>query len=98
MSAGTAKPTTWPTCRGPFAYGHAGATRIFLGVRCANGRLRLGAEGGEGHDTSHRRRAPPAAPGEQGARRGEREQCTGRTDERRETCAEPVAIAAHHAA
>src|SRR5437764_12721890 len=29
MSAGTANPTTWPRCRGPLAYGHAGATRIF---------------------------------------------------------------------
>src|SRR5712691_8830863 len=25
-SAGTAKPATWPMWRGPFAYGHAGAT------------------------------------------------------------------------
>src|SRR5206468_1599773 len=29
-SAGTAKPTTWPMCRGPFAYGHAGAMRTVL--------------------------------------------------------------------
>src|SRR6266568_9601658 len=29
-SAGTAKPATWPMCRGPLAYGHAGATRTVL--------------------------------------------------------------------
>src|SRR6202158_344778 len=29
-SAGTAKPATWPICRGPLAYGHAGATRTVL--------------------------------------------------------------------
>src|SRR5689334_9817029 len=28
MSPGTAKPATWPMCRGPLAYGHAGATKI----------------------------------------------------------------------
>src|SRR5439155_18076484 len=26
----TAKPTTWPICRGPLAYGHAGPTRTVL--------------------------------------------------------------------
>ena len=30
MSDGTPKPATWPICRGPFAYGQATATRIFL--------------------------------------------------------------------
>ena len=29
-SAGTAKPTTWPMWRGPFAYGHAGAMSTVL--------------------------------------------------------------------
>src|SRR6516225_5556000 len=29
-SPGTAKPTTWPMWRGPFAYGHAGAMRTVL--------------------------------------------------------------------
>src|SRR5205823_6668731 len=36
-SAGTAKPATWPMCRGPFAYGHAGAMRTVRpsGLRAA---------------------------------------------------------------
>src|SRR5919197_1707728 len=34
MSPGIANPTTWPRWRGPLAYGHAGATRIFLGSCC----------------------------------------------------------------
>src|SRR5581483_5215049 len=29
MSDGTPGPATWPRCRGPLAYGHATATRIF---------------------------------------------------------------------
>src|ERR687895_243223 len=41
MSDGTPKPATWPMWRGPFAYGHATATRIFCGV------VDIGA-----HDTS----------------------------------------------
>src|SRR5712664_138850 len=31
-SAGTAKPTTWPMCRGPLAYGQAGAIKT---CRCS---------------------------------------------------------------
>src|SRR5437660_10428833 len=31
MSDGTPGPATWPRCRGPLAYGHATATRIFFG-------------------------------------------------------------------
>src|SRR5579859_6350613 len=36
-SAGTARPATWPMCRGPFAYGHAGAIRTVRpsGLRAA---------------------------------------------------------------
>src|SRR5215469_12777004 len=29
MSQGRPKPDTWPMCRGPFAYGHAGALRMW---------------------------------------------------------------------
>src|SRR5207249_4041722 len=65
MSAGTAKPTTWPRWRFPAAYGQAGATRIFclLFVFVANRLLRLG----EGHDTSHLSKAQ-ATPGHHEAR------------------------------
>src|SRR6266508_1967740 len=38
-SAGTAKPTTWPMCRGPFAYGHAGAINTVLGTGDHKGKL-----------------------------------------------------------
>src|SRR2546423_3926001 len=31
-SAGTANPARWPMCRGPFAYGQAGATKTVLGT------------------------------------------------------------------
>src|SRR5579864_3143585 len=36
-SAGTARPATWPLCRGPLAYGHAGAIRTVRpsGLRAA---------------------------------------------------------------
>src|SRR5438552_12343423 len=34
MSPGMANPTTCPRWRGPLAYGHAGATRIFRGSCC----------------------------------------------------------------
>src|SRR5258707_9461458 len=35
-SAGTARPATWPMCRGPLAYGHAGAMRtVRSGFRVA---------------------------------------------------------------
>src|SRR5919201_6431749 len=53
MSAGTAKPTTCPRCLGPLAYGHAGATRIFLGSCCDKGPRRLRAAGHE-PDLRHR--------------------------------------------
>src|SRR5438445_5249938 len=42
-SAGTAKPTTWPMCRGPFAYGHAGATRTVLCLSTCDDKRKLAA-------------------------------------------------------
>src|ERR671929_2050756 len=39
MSPGIANPTTCPRWRGPLAYGHAGATRIFLGCCCDKRRM-----------------------------------------------------------
>src|SRR6516225_8353863 len=32
MSHGKAKPETWPMCRGPLAYGQAGAARMCFGL------------------------------------------------------------------
>src|SRR5438045_1841390 len=56
-SAGTAKPTTWPMCRGPFAYGHAGAIRTVRrsGTRDHKGKLAASSltQGGQ-----HLRRGP----------------------------------------
>src|SRR2546430_2244204 len=42
-SAGTAKPTTWPMCRGPLAYGHAGATRTVLRLSTCEHKGKLAA-------------------------------------------------------
>src|ERR671939_689382 len=39
MSPGMANPTTCPRCLGAFAYGHAGATRIFRGCCCDKRRM-----------------------------------------------------------
>src|ERR687888_1036695 len=80
MSAGTANPTTCPRCLGPLAYGHAGATRIFLGSCCDKDRLLLGRTAGEGHDTS--RNGPFREPATQQERCSERQQRDGGSDER----------------
>src|SRR5688572_8166145 len=37
-SEGTPKPDTWPMCRGPLAYGHATAVRMWRDMRPAYGR------------------------------------------------------------
>src|SRR3954471_7400008 len=71
-SAGTAKPATWPMWRGPLAYGHAGATRIFC-----DDSLRacfLGDRGRATDDTSGRDANRGQATCDE---RGEREQQAG---------------------
>src|SRR6266480_4010026 len=49
-SAGTAKPTTWPMCRGPFAYGQAGAMSTVLGTGDHKGKLAARAVTQRGED------------------------------------------------
>src|SRR5712691_8401358 len=80
MSAGTAKPTTWPRCRFPAAYGQAGATRIFFEDCFANALLRLG----EGHDTSRPLRLTPAA-----AQHKSRRECEQRKRQREQQMPPP---------
>jgi hypothetical protein len=58
MSAGTANPTTCPRCRGPLAYGQAGATRIFCARISVNSQLLLERRS-SGDDT---RRSPGGSP------------------------------------
>src|SRR5579884_2506753 len=60
MSDGTPNPATWPMCRGPFAYGHATATRIFCGFDTCERPLELGLDGtgraaSENHTSARRR-------------------------------------------
>src|SRR5438105_3976474 len=55
-SAGTAKPTTWPMCRGPLAYGQAGAMSTVLGTGDHKGKLAARTVTERGKDL--RRRAP----------------------------------------
>src|SRR3954469_14188438 len=51
-SAGTANPATWPMCRGPLAYGQAGATRIFCfdGVSGCSFAFRRALDDTSGHE------------------------------------------------
>src|SRR6266550_672119 len=57
-SAGTAKPTTCPMCRGPLAYGHAGATRTVLCLSSTDDKRKLAARPvPEGLDHLRRRAA-----------------------------------------
>src|SRR5438477_416758 len=81
MSAGTAKPTTCARCLGPLAYGHAGATRIFLRSCCDKGRLLLERTAGDGPDDTSSARSAPATPAQEQCRR-ERQERDDRCDER----------------
>src|SRR5918912_2193289 len=65
MSAGTAKPVTWPMWRAPAAYGHAGATRIFSG---AGFDTSFGRFGGGRRRRNHTNRPAAAPRGEEHAR------------------------------
>src|SRR2546421_9030040 len=59
MADGMATPTTCPRCLGPAAYGHAGATRIFLGSGCDTRPMLRAA----GHQTKARHRPQLGVPG-----------------------------------
>src|SRR5919198_3779925 len=66
MSAGTPNPTTCPRWRGPLAYGHAGATRIFCFVVSCSGNVRFLLDGGAVLDHTSRPPAHSTAHGECG--------------------------------
>src|SRR5262245_22391981 len=79
MSDGTPKPATWPIWRGPLAYGHATATRIFCGFAVTRG-LCFRAPTEAAHDTSGVA-VDPQGRGEQGGQSGESRQHDRRHEE-----------------
>src|SRR5688572_25709360 len=77
MSDGTPNPATWPMWRGPFAYGHATATRIFCGTSDMDAHDTSGLHPNPSSQWDAPRRADESR-GEQERRGGEREDETTR--------------------